>query len=200
MDESVLCLPAAHVRAVCRIQGFQAASEAEAAALLDPAQFSFRPRSITETDPNFLQLIPYVVLGCGDRVFHYRRGAAGSEKRLGGLRSLGIGGHISEADAAGGNDPYRTGLQREVDEEIADVGPYTETFLGLIFDESTLVGRVHLGLAYRWNCVESSAAPREAALVASGWANRGELLACRNEFEPWSRFILDTWNGDTERL
>lgn len=191
MDESVLCLPASHVSSVCIVDGFHAATEAELTALLDPTKFAFRPRSLTETDPTFLQLIPYVVLTCGNLVFHYRRGAAGTEKRLGAMRSIGIGGHISVDDAAGGSDPYRTGLLREVDEEVAEIGPFTERFLGLIFDDRTPVGRVHLGLVHVRNCERTTAMPREAALADAGWADRRSLLAASEEFETWSRFALE---------
>jgi len=189
MEELVLCLPTAHVESVCRVEGFHAASAAELAALLDPAKFVFRPRSITETDPTFLQLIPYVVLTCGKQVFRYRRGSAGMEKRLGGLRSIGIGGHISESDA--GSDPYRVGLLREVEEEVSDIGPFKETFLGLIFDDRTPVGQVHLGLVHVWNCERATAMSREAALADAGWCDLSGLNESRDGYETWSQFVLD---------
>src|SRR5947207_786776 len=113
-DERVLVIPAAHLHAAGAFTGFRPADAAFRAALLDPTAFAFRPRSEVETDPAFLQLIPYVVLRRGADVFHYRRGKAGTEARLAALRSVGVGGHISEADAAGGDDPYRTGMTREL--------------------------------------------------------------------------------------
>ncbi|HEX4608165.1 MAG TPA: phosphoesterase, partial [Urbifossiella sp.] len=90
-DECVLVIPAAHLRRAGAFTGFRPADEAYRAALLDPAAYSFRPRSEVETDPSFLQLIPYVVLRCGADVFHYRRGKAGTETRLTALRSVGVG-------------------------------------------------------------------------------------------------------------
>ena len=119
-DERVLCIPAAHFRAAGAFAGFRPADQAYRAALLDPAAFTYRPRSTCETDPAFKQLIPYVVLTCGDLVFHYRRGAGGTEARLRAKRSVGIGGHINDADA-GAADPFRAGMLREVCEEI-DIG------------------------------------------------------------------------------
>src|SRR5947209_1928580 len=105
-DERVLCIPTTQLRAAGLFHGFRRADDRYRAALLDPAGYSFRPRREVETDPSFKQIIPYVVLTCDGRVFHYRRGAAGTEARLTTLRSVGIGGHISEADAVGGDDPY----------------------------------------------------------------------------------------------
>ena len=72
-DERVLCIPASHLEAVGGFHGFRAADSGYLSLLLDPSVFSFRPRREVEEDPSFKQLIPYVVLTCGERVFHYRR-------------------------------------------------------------------------------------------------------------------------------
>lgn len=189
--ERVLVVPAAHVRRVGAFAGFRPADEAYRAALLDPAAFSFRPRSEVETDPTFLQLVPYVVLRHGGRVFHYRRGKAGTETRLAALRSVGVGGHISEADAAGGTDPYRTGMLREIEEEVELGCGYAERPLGFIHDPSTPVGEVHLGVVHLFELDAPTARPREAALADAGFAPLAGLLAAREQFETWSRFVLD---------
>ena len=189
-DERVLVIPTAHLRAAGPFTGFRPADAAFRAALLDPAAFSFRPRSAVETDPSFLQLIPYVVLRCGADVFHYRRGKAGTETRLTALRSVGVGGHISEADAAG-DDPYRTGMLRELAEEVEIGCGYAERPLGFIHDPSTPVGEVHLGVAHVFELDAPAARPREAALADAGFAPLRELAADRGRFETWSRFVLD---------
>ena len=147
-DERVLCIPAARLRTAGYFHGFRRADDHFHTTLLDATTYSFRTRREVETDPSFKQLIPYVVLACGGRVFYYRRGASGTEARLTALRSVGIGGHISEVDTAGGADPYRTGMLREVDEEVAIGCGYTERFLGLINDDTTPVGAVHLGVVH----------------------------------------------------
>jgi len=191
LDESVLGIPAAHLERWGSFQGFRAATESERASLLDPAQFSFRPRSQCETDPGFKQLIPYVVLRCGTQLFHYRRGKAGTEKRLQSLRSLGIGGHISTEDAAGGEDFYRTGMLRELAEEVAISSPLTERFLGFIHDDRTPVGSVHLGVVHLFELESPYAASREDALADAGFAPMSELLKLKDEFETWSQFVLE---------
>src|SRR5262249_45655543 len=131
-DERVLVIPAEHFRAAGYFHGFRPADDAYLAALLDPATFSFRLRSAVETDPAFKQLIPYVVLRCGVDLFHYRRGSSGAEKRLAALRSVGIGGHINEDDAAGRDNAYRTGMLRELAEEVEIGGGWAERLLGFI--------------------------------------------------------------------
>src|SRR5207245_7179115 len=114
----------------------------------EPSLLSFRPRAEVETDPSYKQIIPYVVLRSGNLVFHYTRGQKGSEARLRALRSLGVGGHISEVDVSLFGDPYRSGLAREVAEEVHLDSPYTERCVGLINDDRTPVGRVHLGIVH----------------------------------------------------
>jgi predicted NUDIX family phosphoesterase len=189
-DERVLVIPTAHFRAAGYFHGFRPADEAFRAALLDPAAFAFRPRSEVETDPAFKQLIPYVVLRCGPDLFHYRRGAAGTEKRLTALRSVGIGGHISEADAAGEGDPYRNGMRRELTEEVAIGSRRAERLLGFINDDSTFVGSVHLGVVHLFELDEPVVTPREDAIAAGGFAPLSELVAAGDEFETWSQFVL----------
>jgi predicted NUDIX family phosphoesterase len=189
-DERVLGIPAAHLTTWGTFLGLRAATPADRARLLDPAHFEFRPRRECETDPSFVQLIPYVVLTCLGRVFHYRRGDAGTETRLQSLRSIGIGGHISEADAAGGSDPYETGLQREVAEEVAVGAARVERFLGFLRDDRTPVGEVHLGVVHQWELTAEAAEPRESALAGAGWADITACAAESSGFETWSQFVL----------
>jgi predicted NUDIX family phosphoesterase len=190
-DERVLVIPTARFHAAGLFQGFRPADETFRAAILDPTSFSFRPRSEVETDPGFKQLIPYILLRCGESLFHYRRGSGGGEKRLAAKRSIGIGGHISEADAAGEGDLYRNGMQRELTEEIALDTPFTERLLGFINDDSSLVGSVHLGIVHLFELQEPRATPREAAIAEAGFAPLDVLLADKESFETWSQFALE---------
>jgi len=189
-DERVLVIPTERFRAAGYFQGFRPADERFRAAILDPAAFSFRPRSEVETDATFKQLIPYVVLKCGESLFHYRRGAAGTEKRLTTKRSIGIGGHISEADAAGPGDLYRNGMQRELEEEIAIECGYTERLIGFINDDDTFVGSVHLGVVHLLDLTETRVTPREDAIAEAGFAPLAELASQRADFESWSQIVL----------
>lgn len=194
-DERVLVIPTERFRAAGYFHGFRPADDTFRAAILDPAAFSFRPRSEVETDPGFKQLIPYIVLMCEGRVFHYRRGSSGGEKRLAAKRSVGIGGHISEADAAGEGDLYRNGMQRELAEEIDLGAPFTERLLGFINDDSTPVGSVHLGVVHLFHLTEPLATPREEGIADPGFAPPSELLKHQEEFETWSQFVLSELCG-----
>lgn len=189
-DERVLVIPTERFRAAGDFHGFRPADETFLAAILDPAAFQFRPRCEVETDPGFKQLIPYIVLKNGSDLFHYRRGSAGTEKRLQALRSVGIGGHISEADAAGGTDVYRTGMLRELFEEVRIEAAWSDRFLGFINDDRTPVGSVHLGVVHIFELDRPVAWSREDALAEAGFAPLTALAARADEFETWSQFVL----------
>ena len=52
-------------------------------ALLSRENNFFMQRSLAEQDPNFKQIIPYVLLAHGGRILHYVRGKkAGEQQRL----------------------------------------------------------------------------------------------------------------------
>jgi predicted NUDIX family phosphoesterase len=189
-DERVLVIPTGRFQAAGYFHGFKATDDVFRRAILDPAAFQFRPRYEVETDPDFKQLIPYVVLRCGGDLFHYRRGSTGMEKRLQALRSIGIGGHISEEDARGGIDPYQTGMQRELLEEVVIDCKWTEHFLGFINDDRTPVGSVHLGVVHMFDLELPNVRSKEDAVAGAGFAPLAELAAQAEQFETWSQFVL----------
>jgi predicted NUDIX family phosphoesterase len=191
LDEKVLVIPTERFRAAGYFHGLRPANDSYRAAILDPSAFSFRPRYEVETDPSFKQLIPYIVLKCGDLVFHYRRGSSGTEKRLEALRSIGIGGHISEADAAGGDNAYQTGMMRELTEEVNVGCAFRERCVGFINDDRTPVGSVHLGVVHVFELESPSAHSREDALANAGFAPWTALLLEAGQFETWSQFCLE---------
>jgi predicted NUDIX family phosphoesterase len=80
---------------------------------------------------------------------------------------------------------------REVAEEVYLESPYEERCLGLINDNSTAVGQVHLGIVHVFVLAEPRARRREQALTRAGFAPLAELRRQREEFETWSQFLLD---------
>lgn len=188
MSERVLVVPAARLREAGPFHGFSDRVEHYLPRLLDPAQMRFLPRDEAEHDPSYKQLIPYLVLRHGGAVFHYRR-RGGGEKRLAQRRSVGIGGHIcsDDGDLAGA---YRRGLLRELAEEVELQDGYTERCVGLINDDRTPVGQVHLGIVHILDLQAPQARCREEALVESGFAAVSELRRDLEAFETWSQFLL----------
>lgn len=199
-QERVLGIPTAVLRAAGLFQGFSPRVEHYLPRLLDPQHLSYRPRSEAETDLTFKQLIPYIILRWQDQLFHYARGKRSTESRLRDLRSIGVGGHIRAEDAGLFGDPYAEGMRREVAEEVYLETPYQERCVGLINDDSTPVGQVHLGIVHVFELAEPRARRREQVLTRSGFAPLLELYRQREEFETWSQFALEALAGSSVRL
>jgi predicted NUDIX family phosphoesterase len=190
-DERVLVTPTALFHEIGVFHGFTPRVEEYLPRLLDPKNLSYRPRAEVETDPSFKQIIPYVVLRYSGQIFHYTRGKRTTESRLQALRSIGVGGHISDDDATLFDSPYREAMFREVAEEVRLETDYTERCIGLINDDSTAVGQVHLGVVHVFELQQPKVERREQALTRAGFAPLAELRAQRREFETWSQFLLD---------
>jgi predicted NUDIX family phosphoesterase len=189
MSEQVLALPVALLREVGIFQGFHAETEQQLARLCHSPGLCFLPRDEAENDPTFKQLIPYLVLRHRGEVFHYRRGGGGGEKRLAAQRSIGLGGHITSADGSP-TQAYRAGLLRELAEEV-EIGDYRERCIGLINDDRTPVGRVHLGIVHLLDLKSATVRCLEDSLAAGGFASLGELRQQIETFETWSQFLLE---------
>ena len=164
--------------------------------ILGSEQLSFQPRGAMETDPSYKQLIPYVLLEWTDgdgviRLFAYTRGGGGGESRLHAKRSVGIGGHISREDSAEGADPYTTGMQRELAEEVCLESEYSEKREGLIYDPSNEVGKVHLGVVHRFVLQSPDVSSNEADLADGGFMTIDALRAEWDRLETWTQLAID---------
>src|SRR5438067_9190960 len=120
-EERVLCFPRELLETSGVFQGISLEVEKYLPIVTDRAQLTYLNRSEAELDKRYKQLIPYVLLICGDKILRYRRGKAGGETRLHGLYSVGIGGHISEEDHGlftSERAGYQEGMRRELVEEV----------------------------------------------------------------------------------
>ncbi len=202
-EEHVLAVPTTIFHQLGPFVGLSTRVEHYLPALLAPAHLFFLPRGQAEADPAFKQIIPYVVLKCGTRIFHYQRGKAGGEKRLHALRSIGVGGHINPEDhetfasTKMFDEVYRQGMLREVHEEVILDSSYRETVLGLINDDRTPVGQVHLGIVHVFELDTPRVERREATLTNDGFASIADLIARKEEFETWSQFTLEALHETT---
>lgn len=150
----------------------------------------FLPRPQAEQDPSHKQVIPYVVLMRGDEVFVTRRLKKGGEERLHGLLSIGVGGHVSREADGDGPDVLRRGMQRELAEEVSIEHMGSLTPRGIINDDTSEVGRVHLGLLFTME-VSGEVAVRETEKLEGFWSRRAELPAYKEQMETWSQFAVD---------
>ena len=146
----------------------------------------FEPRASMEADPSFKQIIPYVVLRDGERYFLMRRTRAGGDARLHDAWSIGVGGHVNpgDADLAGG-------LLREWTEElVADFVPAFR-LVGLLNDDTTDVGRVHLGAVYLAEAGGRPVAIRETDKLSGAFATPAQVREVADRLEPWSRLAFE---------
>lgn len=206
MSDDALALPAhARPRALCvpasAFAPFQGLLRGDAMnAVLDDVFFGealvWVDRDLAENDPSFKQIIPYVVFLRGREVFHYARSKGGGEKRLHGLRSLGVGGHVEETDGPIEN-AYDAGLSRELSEElygnlphgIAATAPVALLYNG---DGSGGVNDVHLGVVH---VVQLGPSPAPFPAISPDLADPhfNHVVDAKRrvaEFEPWSQLVL----------
>lgn len=188
--ERVLVIPTLLFHELGYFQGFNGDVRAYLNVLLEGGHTLFLDRAAAEDDPSYKQLIPYCLFQCRGKLLHYRRGSGIGEGRLLGKQSVGIGGHISEEDAGGSDHPYQVGMRREIEEEV-DLGtPFRESIIGLINDDATEVGRVHLGVVHVFDLDEPRVTARESSLQDFGFSTPGELVDQLDEFESWSQICL----------
>ena len=183
-------IPTAVFHEVGHFQGFSGDIDRYLNVVLDPIHASYRPRDEMEEDASFKQLIPYCIFQCDGQVFHYKRGNDQGEARLHAKRSVGVGGHVSTLDLNGHGSPYSEGMKREIDEEVFLQAQWTERCVGLINDDETEVGKVHLGVVHIFDLDSPQVAPREKSMIDAGFAPPEHLLRELDEFETWSQICL----------
>jgi len=194
--EHVLVVPTDKFHELGKFQGFTREVAKYLDNLLTPDQMSFRPRDLMERSPEFKQLIPYVIFEHTDadgvaHVFQYVRGKGQGESRLHSKRSIGVGGHVSSDDTPdAAQNPLEAGMQRELAEEVKIDSPHHLSCEGLINDDETEVGRVHLGVVYLCKVDSPNVTPNEADILEAGFLPVAELLDRLDEFETWSSICL----------
>jgi predicted NUDIX family phosphoesterase len=191
MTEQVLVLPRDRVPGGCDFSGVRQATDADLVELqVAVAEHGwYADRQAAEDDPSLKQLIPYVVVRDGDRVFLMQRTTAGGDARLHGKASIGVGGHLNPVDA--GDDPLLAGLRREWTEEL-DAGwePAFE-LRGLLNDDSNAVGAVHLGVVFEVQVAGRPVGVRERDKLIGAFAGPVDVIANWERLETWSQLVAD---------
>jgi predicted NUDIX family phosphoesterase len=185
--ERVLALPRSAVPGGCDFTGLRASGvdvlERLRASVADAGRYLDRP--LAEEDATHKQLIPYVVVRDGERIFLMHRTDGGGDARLHGKASIGVGGHLNPVDD--GEDALMAGLRREWDEELeADWEPDFR-LVGLLNDDSNPVGAVHLGVVFT---VEADGRPvvvREREKLVGEFVDPAAVLDAWERLETWSQ-------------
>jgi len=179
------------------------------------AHLFFAERQFMENCSHYKQIIPYLVLtrgqGSNSRVLVYQRRNKHTEARLGGLWSVGFGGHIEPLDrdaaASGGQDLLELAARRELAEETGlPAAALPLNLAGYINSDAEEVSSVHFGVVYTISldgidstdealleAVSAQAEPHRALWIAA--ADLPERLAPGQapdggSFEDWSRIAV----------
>lgn len=152
----------------------------------------FADRDRVEEEPALKQVIPYALVARDERLFLCRRTDRGGERRLHGMLSVGVGGHVNPQDSG---DVIHDALRRELNEELV-LGPRFEArVVGLVNNDTTPVGSVHVGVVAVVDPGPCEVKVREEDTMSGEFVSRADLLAlhagARESFEGWSALLLD---------
>lgn len=195
--EQVLVVPRSVVEEVGMFHGLVLDVDSYLEKLFAADAPSFVPRPEAEQDPTHKQLIPYVLIKCGDKYLTYVRGKRAGETRLVGNRSIGIGGHINPVDnevplfGVDYREIYENAVLREVDEEINIEGPRSDRIVALLNDDTNEVGAVHLGVVHVLTVDNENVTRNEQMITQLEFMTLEQLHAVRDEMETWSQLCLD---------
>jgi predicted NUDIX family phosphoesterase len=117
----------------------------------------------------------------------------GSETRLHGLFSAAAGGHVNLDDRKNDDQPMldilHNALLRELNEEFQHLPtPDAISLLGVINEDESAVGRVHLGVVYRVNLKSAAEVVAGTELKGLRWCSLKEAAGLNLEL--WSRLAL----------
>ena len=192
MSEKILVVPRTTLPEALPKKGFMPCAESTAQDLLRCGQFIDRDKA--ETNPSLKQIIPYVVLRSGQLVFRYWRTKRAGESRLHHLYSIGLGGHINERDTnLFSPSELLEAAMRELDEEAHIPSDVSLEFCGLLNDDETEVGSVHLGAVFACEVDHSKVTIREKGTLGRGEWLMSQRLRDGVLYESWSEILIHEW-------
>lgn len=154
-------------------------------------------RDYAETNPDFLQIIPYVIVHRNNKeYFAYTRLKKGNESRLHGNISIGIGGHVELMKGELPYDNFTEYSHLEIEEEL-NISNYNSLFLLetdpplFIYDTSNEVGKVHLGVVYTLNVKDEEVSIKETEKIDGKFYTLEEINTLQNRFENWTKIALE---------
>lgn len=196
LEENVLVLPEVELAGL--LETCFTPERAEKVRSLANQRGCFLVRAKAETDESFKQIIPYVMICHGNQHLLLRRSSKQTEARLHNKLSLGIGGHINEQEVQSSKqDLVEGGMLRELTEEVQLDDGWSSRPIGVIYDPSTAVGRVHMGIVFRVECSSSNFVLNEPELMSGEWVSRDALANLMPHMETWSQLLVQSLGQET---
>ena len=155
--------------------------------------YEVKRRGDMEEDPDYKQLIGYVLLKdeVTGEVLVYKRLVGGGEARHHGKASVGIGGHMNEVEGKTIFEMLKINAARELNEEVGvseEEALNNLHFIGLINDDKTEVGQVHIGVVYECKVDKNLVEVKEDDTLVIKWMS-GEEAKAEENYETWSEFL-----------
>lgn len=147
----------------------------------------FIDRDYAEYASEYKQIIPYAVLLNESKYYLTQRLRKQTEKRLHGMYSIGLGGHINPEEELL-DDVFIGGMRRELYEEVGLERIQTSGCVGIINDHSAEVSNYHLGLVYPI-AASSDIHVREVSKMTGAWVTVDEVTKRFEELESWSKIV-----------
>lgn len=188
LDENILVVPRAALFATDAWQGLKEVNFDEYLTLIQNKK-QFLPRSHMETNPNYKQIIPYIIFEFEGSYFLMQRQAKASEQRLQSKFTLGIGGHIRQEDMTPGASIFDW-ARREFHEEVNYQGSFNIKPLGILNDDSNEVGQVHVGFIFLLQG-DSSNISVKSELKSGVLVDLATCHAYGDKLESWSKTVVD---------
>ncbi|MFV0414809.1 MAG: hypothetical protein ACK5NG_00415 [Chthoniobacterales bacterium] len=164
--------------------------------ILKPENNYFLARPDAENDPSHKQIIPYCIFMYEGKILRYIRGGDSGEKRLANKASIGIGGHVNDLDKEQEHfdeTAYENAVRREITEELILKSDFVHRPVGLINDDSSEVGAVHLGVVHLVELGSPDVESGESAIASPEFLSLDELRGERDNLESWSQIVVDAW-------
>lgn len=167
---------------------------------IDHTDAWFAPRGHLETDENFKQIIPYVIVERHGKVLLYERTNTGGEFRLHNKVSVGFGGHVDIGDVSYSEDGERINIQetvanaaiREIREEL-EIEENIEAFdfYGVVMKDDDPVDKVHIGFVLILS-IRGTALSKESQIEVIGFTKIDNVLKYYGDaLEGWSKSVLE---------
>lgn len=210
--ENVLVISGTQCREILDFQGLKPGKEIYLERLLN-SDLQHMSRTSAEENEQFKQVITYVLVTHKHHVLSFRRGRFNRAAQfLRGSLCIGFGGHVTDQDYSlftSEDFGIRQNAVRELTEEIKVEGldpvilADQLSFVGLINDNSTSLGRKHLAVVYQYEIAEADwgkwqrVAKHELSINELRWIDTECESINLVEFEYWSQLCWRTLSPET---
>ncbi len=205
-ERNVLVFLARLMREIGYFQGIETDIDRYIRSIFADGKAFFIQRSEAESNPEYKQVIPYVLVVCDGKLFSYIRSKRSGETRLKGFRSVGFGGHVNETDISsfqlqqGLLYLYENAVDREIREELRIESEYRQRRVAVLNYDGDDVGKVHFGIIHVLELAEPRVELRDPALSRGQFLSLPAMAVALDEFERWSQICIESILTETIRI